>query len=101
MRLSYAAIEAREDDEGQDVLTQEDHKGEQSLGGLTGPVLQAHRECLALHQGDLVKILNIHLILNVFQQNLLLGVAGKQERGIYSGIQTFHAVKDEENSDTW
>ena len=60
MRLSYAAIEAREDDEGQDVLAEEDHKSEHSPGRLTGPVLQAHREGLTLHQGDLVKILNIN-----------------------------------------
>ena len=83
MRFSYAAIEAREDDEGQDVLAEEDHQSEHSPGRLTGPVLQAHREGLALHQGDLVKILNIQRMLTVLQQNLLFGVAGKQESDSY------------------
>ena len=56
--MSYTAIEAREDEEGEDVLAQEHREGEQRFGHLTRPMLQAHREWLTLHQGDLVQILN-------------------------------------------
>ena len=47
--MSYTAIEAREDEEGEDVLAQEHSEGEQRLGHLTRPMLQAHREGLTLH----------------------------------------------------
>ena len=60
---SYTEIEAGEDDEGEDVLAEQDGQREQGLGLLARPVLEAHGEGRAAHQRDLIKFLGKYIFM--------------------------------------